>query len=60
MGGFYERIVQSVKVPLKKIHGKALLDADDLTTVLTDIEAQVNFRPMGYVSDDPNDYKDKC
>ena len=57
MGGFYERMVQRVKVPLKKILGKSLLDVEELTTVLTEIEAQVNSRPLGYVSDDPNDYK---
>ena len=39
MGGFYERLVKSVKTPLKKVFTKAMLDAEQLTTVLVEIEA---------------------
>ena len=54
-GGFYERLVRSVKTPLKKVFGKALLDTEQLVTILTEIEAQINSRPLTYQSADPND-----
>ena len=38
-GGFYERLVRSVKTPLKKIFAEAMLDAEQLTTILVEIEA---------------------
>ena len=55
-GGFYERLVKSVKTPLKKIFAKAMLDAEQLTTILAEIEAQLNSRPLTYLSADPGDY----
>ena len=55
-GGFYERLVKSVKTPLKKIFAKAMLDAEQLATILTEIEAQLNSRPLTYLSADPGDY----
>ena len=55
-GGFYERLVKSVKTPLKKIFAKAMLDAEQLTTILAEIEARLNSRPLTYLSADPGDY----
>ena len=55
-GGFYERLVKGVKTPLKKIFAKAMLDAEQLTTILAEIEAQLNSRPLTYLSADPGDY----
>jgi hypothetical protein len=55
MGGFYERMVKSVKIPLKKVLGKALVNAEEFTTVLTEIEGQINSRPLTQVSSDPKD-----
>ena len=55
-GGFYEHLVKSVKTPLKKIFAKAMLDAEQLTTILAEIEAQLNSRPLTYLSADPGDY----
>ena len=54
-GGFYERLVKSVKLPLKKIFGNVMLDAEQMATVLTEIEAQINSRPLTYVGAEPND-----
>ena len=54
-GGFYERLLKSVKLPLKKIFGNAMLDAEQMATVLTEIEAQINSRPLTYVGAEPND-----
>ncbi|CAB3992659.1 uncharacterized protein LOC111346002 [Paramuricea clavata] len=56
-GGFYERLVKSVKLPLKKIFGNAMLDAEQMTTILTEIEAQINSRPLTYIGAEPNDLK---
>ena len=55
-GGFYERLVKSVKTPLKKLFVKAMLDAEQLTTILAEIEAQLNSRPLTYLGADPDDY----
>ena len=54
-GGFYERLVKSVKLPLKKIFGNVMLDAEQMATVLTEIEAQINSRPLTYVGAEPSD-----
>ena len=51
-GGFYERLVRSVKLPLRKILGKARLSYEELETVLIQIEAVVNSRPLTYLYDD--------
>ncbi|GFY62916.1 integrase catalytic domain-containing protein [Trichonephila inaurata madagascariensis] len=48
-GGFYERLVRSVKESLFKILGKALLSFEKMTTILTEIEAVLNLIPLSYV-----------
>ncbi|GBM11933.1 hypothetical protein AVEN_209630-1 [Araneus ventricosus] len=50
-GGFYERLVKSVKDPLRKILGRALLTFEELSTILVEIEYVVNSRPLTYVAD---------
>ena len=49
-GGFFERMVQSVKRCLKKSIGSAKLTYDELSTALTEVEAIVNSRPISYLS----------
>jgi hypothetical protein len=49
--------VKSVKLPLKKIFGNAMLDSEQMTTILTEIEAQINSRPLTYIGAEPNDLK---
>ena len=56
-GGFYERLVRSLKTPLKKIFGKAMLDAEKLATVFAEVDAQINSRPLTYLSADPDDFQ---
>ena len=54
-GGFYERLVRSVKLSLRKSLGKSLLNYEELETVLCNIEAIINNRPLTYVSEDDMD-----
>ena len=51
-GGFYERLIGITKTTLKKTLGRALLTLDELVTVLTEVEAVVNDRPMTYLTSD--------
>ena len=44
-----------IKQPLKIVLGKAMLTFQEMETVLTDIEAQVNSRPLTYVGNDIKD-----
>ena len=54
MGGFYERLVGLTKRALRKAVGKTCLTENQLITILTEIEAVVNSRPLVYVDDDIN------
>ena len=51
-GGMYERMVREVKRPLKKILRNACLTMDELTTIVIEIEATLNSRPLTYISED--------
>ena len=54
-GGFYERLVGLVKRCLKKTIGKACLNMIELNTILTEVEAVLNSRPLTYLYIDIND-----
>ena len=51
-GGFSERLIKLIKRCLKKIVGRSTLTLEELNTVLIEIEAVINARPITYVYDD--------
>ena len=51
-GEFWEWMVQLVKRCLRKAVGRSTLTFDQLNTVLVEVEAIVNSRPLTYVYDD--------
>ncbi|KRX69980.1 hypothetical protein T06_14245 [Trichinella sp. T6] len=54
-GGYWERIVPTVKESLKKVLGNTRMKEDELRTVLCEREARINSRPLTFVGDYPND-----
>ncbi|GFV91494.1 integrase catalytic domain-containing protein [Trichonephila clavipes] len=53
-GGFWDRLIQMVK-KLLRVLGKASLYYKEIFTILCDIEATINSRPLNCLSEDPND-----
>ena len=51
-GGFWERMVQGVKKSLRKVIGRAYLNFEELRTLLVEVEALLNARPLTYVQED--------
>ena len=51
LGGYWERLVQSVKRPLKKVLGRSTLNFDELNTLLVETESVINSRPIACVYD---------
>ena len=51
-GGFWERLVKTVKLCLKKTIGRATVTYDELATILTEVESVINARHITYVYDD--------
>ena len=51
-GGFFERLIKEVKLCLKKVLGRARLTFDELSTILVEIEAVLNSRPLTYLYTD--------
>ena len=49
-GGIFERMVKSAKRCLKKAVGKNCLTYDELLTLVIEVEAVLNSRPLSYVS----------
>ncbi|XP_072763743.1 uncharacterized protein [Anoplolepis gracilipes] len=55
--GLWESAVRSMKLHLKRTLGKVCLTVAEMTTVLTQIEAILNSRPLTQMSEDPNNLR---
>ena len=49
-GGWWERLIGLTKTAVKKVLGRSYVDFQTLSTVVTEIEAVINDRPLTYVS----------
>jgi len=54
-GGKWEAGVKSVKYHLQRVIGNTLLTYEEFNTLLTQIEAVLNSRPLNTLTDDPDD-----
>ncbi|XP_038107028.1 uncharacterized protein LOC119766511 [Culex quinquefasciatus] len=57
MGGIWEAAVKSMKKHLRVVLGNTALTYEDLSTVLTQIEACLNSRPLCQLSASPDSYE---
>lgn len=54
-GGLWEAAVKSLKGHMKRVIGNRLLKIDEMNTVVTQIEACLNSRPLTPLNNDPRD-----
>ncbi|GFV11608.1 integrase catalytic domain-containing protein [Trichonephila clavipes] len=54
-GGFYERLIRTLKLALRKTVGRATLFRDELETLLIEIEVVLNSRPLTYIFSEFNE-----
>lgn len=54
-GGIWERNIGSIKYHLKRVVRNRVLTYEELSTILCQVEACVNSRPMWPLSEDPNE-----
>ncbi|XP_021958581.1 uncharacterized protein LOC110854452 [Folsomia candida] len=54
-GGWWERLVRSVKNQLRRILGNARLTYDELRTSLSTVQATINDRPLTAITEDEDD-----
>ena len=54
-GGFYERMIALVKVSLKKCLGKAFVTHEEMSTLIAEVEAVINDKPLAYIGEDIRD-----
>ena len=54
-GGFWERMIGLTKICLKKVLGSNCIHIETLQTIITEIEATLNNKPITYVSLDLNE-----
>lgn len=55
MGGLWEANIKQVKTHLLKVIGSQILTYEEMYTVLTQVEALLNSRPLCPLTSDPND-----
>lgn len=55
MGGKWEAAVKSIKFHLRRTLGATLMTFEEFSTLLSQIEAVLNTKPLEPLSDDPDD-----
>nr|CAI5839655.1 unnamed protein product [Callosobruchus analis] len=55
-GGYWEAAVKSVKFHLRRVLGNTAITYEEMYTLLVQIEACLNSRPLTPLSNDPSDY----
>ena len=50
-GGFYERLVRSVKLSLRKVLSTSFVSFEELQTILCEVEQIINGRALVYISE---------
>ena len=55
MGGVWERLIRSVRRVFNAVVRNTVLSDEELSTILCEVEAVVNNRPITKVSDDTHD-----
>lgn len=53
--GMWDRFIELTKTSLRKLEGTTLKTVDELQTIVMQIEAEINDRPLTHVSSDPSD-----
>ncbi|GBL81037.1 hypothetical protein AVEN_83116-1 [Araneus ventricosus] len=54
-GGLWEEAIKSAKLHLKRTIGKQILTYEEFLTLIIQIEACLNSRPLCLISDDPSE-----
>ncbi|GFS82249.1 uncharacterized protein TNCV_3340051 [Trichonephila clavipes] len=54
-GGLWEAGIKSLKSHLKRVIGNTILTYEEFVTLVTQVEAVLNSRPLTKISSDPND-----
>ncbi|GFT71679.1 uncharacterized protein TNCV_4689721 [Trichonephila clavipes] len=55
-GGLWEAGIKSLKSHLKRVIGNTILTYEEFVTLVTQVEAVLNSRPLTKISSDPNDF----
>lgn len=54
-GGFYERLIRSLKTSMRKIISRKTTSVEELRTIVAEVEGALNNRPLTYVYGEPNE-----
>ncbi|KRZ98102.1 hypothetical protein T08_16093 [Trichinella sp. T8] len=54
MGGYWERLIRFMKTSLKKVLQNSMLDDEEFRTIISEVEARMNSRPLTYNAYNPN------
>jgi len=54
-GGLWEAGIKSMKHHMRRVIGNACISFEEMSTILTQIEASLNSRPLSQIPSDPKD-----